>query len=91
MHFLRKWVNTPAMESAEYFPPIFTIEGARSDREFYRESEGLEFEWTGFIDPDEPLDPRRYGAYLIRAELYDDSGRRLRTIEEAFVQILPEA
>ena len=35
------------------------------------------------------LDVDKYGAYLIRARLYDNSDKLLRAIDEAFVQILP--
>jgi hypothetical protein len=36
------------------------------------------------------LDPMRYGAYLIRVQLYDSKNKLLRAAEEAFVQILPK-
>jgi len=35
------------------------------------------------------LDVDRYGAYLIRVELFDHRGRLVRRAEESFVQVLP--
>jgi hypothetical protein len=40
----------------------------------------------GGVDPRD-VNPLKYGAYLVRAKLYDHNGKLVRTAEEAFVQV----
>jgi hypothetical protein len=66
------------------FPPVYKLK-VRDD---IVEAEGEHrAPGTGTRDAGIDLDPDRYGAYLIRVRLYDNAGKLLRTVEEAFVQV----
>ena len=81
-------------ERGEFFPPVMHMAGRRAGK--LGAAEGPDV-GTHTSPPD--LDPRGYGAYLIRGRLYDGrpirprrggiDGSPIRVIEEAFVQILP--
>ena len=83
------WISPDALRTQD-IPPIFnmvgetmgggmTPEGDPTDQSIYYDDRGMGGEY---------LDPELYGAYLIRAQLYDHRNVLIRTAEEAFVQIL---
>ena len=98
LFFRFEWLNENEIANPEnFFPPVFILAGAGGgggpdgweDGNFTQGGRG-----TPPPPADVGLDMDGYGAYLIRGRLYHqrpgEEPRLLRTIEQAFVQILPQ-
>jgi len=88
------------LANAEFFPPSFKMEGTQSttitnDPTLGRRGRVLGRATHSSVNPfiSAPtgggLNLDHYGAYLLRARLFDRNNKLLRTAEELFVQILP--
>jgi hypothetical protein len=93
MYFHPSWIHEDELNDEDRmkeFPPVINIsESSLADMI----SQGSSSNPT--VTPPPPdenmrryLDPRIYGAYLVRIRLFGNDGRLVRTVEEAFVQLL---
>ena len=92
MFFDPAWVDYDALSPDELreLPSVFHVEGDSWAGEMAGEG-GHTAPGTGTRDEDVGgghMDPDYYGAYLVRARLYDNRGHLIRTAEEAFVHII---
>jgi len=102
MFFDLDWVKQSALEDINFFPSVFVMKGTESGGGGGGSSgtgsvggniEGEAITNTGGTHGSASagsINPSNYGAYLIRASLFDRGKTSpIRVVEEAFVQILP--
>ena len=94
MFFDPSWLDFDTMSAAELriLPPVTRITPNETVVEWGDEdgeTDILGRTPTGGGNEPPPADPGLIGAYLIRAELFDNENRLVRVAEEAFFQVLP--
>jgi len=99
MFFAPGWLNWPAIINSTYhaeimrtLPAVIRITPSETVAEWGDEDGETDIlgrtPTDGGNEPP-PADPGLIGAYLIRAELFDNQNRLVRVAEEAFFQVLP--